>query len=319
MVLTLYHKGTGRNITQLCSGVTWAGDKNRASRSLRFDLIPQVEIQNGDHVTLTDADTVLFFGMVVTLKAATGAATVDVTAYDNGIYLANNEGTYQFKGVTPEAAARQICRDYGITLRSAATTGIAVRRKFSGVKLWQIICTMYTKAGEQNGKRYLARFRGKELEIVERVERSSNLVIRPGSNLFSATTTRSIENLCNSVAIYNKDGTRLQVIEDAEAVQLYGLMQHHIQQSDGEDATREARTYLEDNGAAETVSVTAAGDTAVICGETVCVRQESTGLEGIFWVESDSHTWKGGVHQMALSLNCRNVAYTASSGSEIKT
>ena len=51
-----------------------------------------------------------------------------------------------------------------------------------------LFCTMYAKAGEQSGKRYMARFLGRSLEIVERRTRETNLVIRSGSNLLSGFT-----------------------------------------------------------------------------------------------------------------------------------
>lgn len=319
MRISLYHGKTLTDITQMVGGLIWSGDKSRAARSLAFDLMGSVEIANGDHVALyCDGGICRFWGMVVTLKAVTGAAIVAVTVYDNGIYLANNEGTYQFRGMTPEAAVRQICADYGISLKGTAQTGVALRRKFAGVSLWQIITTLYTLAGEQNGKRYMARFRGKELEIVERSVGQTNLVIQTGSNLFEASTTRSVAGMNNSVAIYDSAGTLLDTVEDAEAVKVYGLMQHHIQQRDGENARQQAQAWLADNGEEESVQVTATGEFDVISGETVVVRREGTGLFGVFWVESDSHTFGNGLHRMKLSLSCKNVAYTASAGSEIE-
>ncbi|MCI5842357.1 MAG: hypothetical protein MR004_01640 [Clostridiales bacterium] len=324
MELFLYHGTKQTNILQLASGIQWGGDKDRAARSVTFSLLkssldanlPAVECANGDHVELLEGGKSKFFGMVVSVTTTTTAPTVRVTVYDRGIYLSNNDGTYKFS-TTPEAAARQICTVYGIPLASAVSTGITIRRKFSAVSLWDIICTMYAKAGEKNGKRYMARFVGRSLEIVERKTGATNLVIKSGSNLLSASTTKSIVNLRNSVAIYDSDGKRLQVVEDRDAVNLYGLMQRHITQRDGEDAAAEAKSILEDNAQEETVTVTALGDFSVICGETVVVRQEDTKLQGIFWVDADVHTFDQGLHKMQLTLNLKNVGYEADAGSEL--
>ena len=324
MELMLYHGAKQTNILQLASGLKWSGDKDRAARQLTFSLLkdrldpnlPAVECVNGDHVELLENGKSYFYGMVVSLATATTAPTVSVSAYDQGIYLSNNDGTYKFSA-TPETAARQICTAYGIPLASAAATGITVKRKFSAVSLWEIICTMYAKAGEQNGKRYMARFVGRSLEIVERRTGTTNLVIKSGSNLISASTTQSIVNMRNSVAIYNSDGKRLRVQENSDAVQLYGLMQRHITQRDGEDATAEAKAILEDNGEAQTVTVSALGDLSVIAGETVAVRQADTGLSGIFWVDADVHTFAGGLHKMQLTLNLKNVGFEADAGRDL--
>lgn len=324
MELFLYHGTKQTNILQLASGIQWGGDKDRAARSVTFSLLkssldanlPAVACANGDHVELLEGGKSKFFGMVVSVTTTTTAPTVRVTVYDRGIYLSNNDGTYKFS-TTPEAAARQICTAYGIPLASAVSTGITIRRKFSAVSLWDIICTMYAKAGEKNGKRYMARFVGRSLEIVERKTGATNLVIKSGSNLLSASTTKSIVNLRNSVAIYDSDGKRLQVVEDRDAVNLYGLMQRHITQRDGEDAAAEAKSILEDNAQEETVTVTALGDFSVICGETVVVRQEDTKLQGIFWVDADVHTFEQGLHKMQLTLNLKNVGYEADAGSDL--
>ena len=324
MNLILYHGSKQTNILSLASGIRWSGDINRAARSLLFSLIkdsldenlPAVECVNGDHVELLEDGKSKFYGMVVSIAASSTSPTVRVTAYDRGIYLSNNDGTYKF-ATTPEAAARRICTDYGIPLAGAAGTGITVRRKFSAVNLWDILCTMYAKVGEQNGKRYMARFIGRSLEIVERKTGATNLVIKSGSNLLSASTTLSIAKMRNSVAIYDSTGNRLRVEENRDAVRLYGLMQRHITQRDGEDASAEAKSILEDNGQTETVTVTALGDFSVICGETVMVRQENTGLQGVFWVDADVHSFDQGLHKMQLTLNCKNVGYKSNAGSDL--
>lgn len=324
MELILYHGTKQTNILQLASGIRWGGDKNRAARSLSFSLLknrldpnlPAAACVNGDHVELLEGGKSRFYGMVVSVTATTTTPTVSVTAYDQGIYLSNNDGTYKFSA-TPEAAARQICADYGIPISSAVSTGITIRRKFSAVSLWDILCTMYAKAGEQNGKRYMARFVGRSLEIVERKTGATNLVIKSGSNLISASTTQSIINMRNSVVIYDSDGNRLRVQEDRDAVSLYGLMQRRITQHDGEDAAAEAKSILEDNAQEETVTVTALGDFSVICGETVVVRQEDTKLQGIFWVDADVHTFDQGLHKMQLTLNLKNLGYASDAGRDL--
>jgi membrane protein implicated in regulation of membrane protease activity len=322
MEIRLYQKNTVTAVNQFVSGLTWSGDKAQASRQLAFDLLTDVpgrpmDVRNGDHVELLDdAGNCKFFGMVVQVRQTAGSPAAAVTAYDRGIYLANNDGTCKFRGIDPADAAAQVCREYDIPYGRLERAGVAVSRIFAGVSLWQIINTMYTKAGEQTGKRYMARFVGRELEVVERTVRPTSLVIRPGSNLLAASTTRSVVNLRNSVAIYDADGNRLRVLEDADAVALYGLMQRHITQRDGEDATAEAQGILDDNGEAQTISVTAMGDMDVITGNTVVVHQPDTGLQGVFWVDSDTHQWTKGLHTMRLTLNLKNMAYTANAGSD---
>lgn len=324
MKLMLYQNGTTTDLSGLVSGLTWSGDKSTAARKLEFALItdaPGVDltVRNGDHCELIDDDgQCRFSGMIVQVTQKSGSATIAVTAYDRGIYLSNNAGTMIFRNSEPADAARQICSTYQIPARTLATAGVPVTRKFAGVSLCQILNTLYSLAGAQTGKRYMIRFIGRDLEVSERIEQATNLVIQPGSNLMTLSTTRSITGLRNSVAIYSKDGALIQTVEDQASVALFGMMQHHMTQQDGTDMIAEANAYLQDHAEEQTVTVSALGSLDIMTGDTVVVRHPDTGLQGIFWVDSDVHRWAGLQHTMQLGLNLRNVAYTANAGSEVK-
>ena len=95
-------------------------------------------------------------------------------------------------------------------------------------------------------------------------------------------------------------------------------METHITQQDHSDATDEANRLLEDGTQQRTVTVHVLGDLSLITGETVVVRENKTGLTGIFWIDADVHTWMNNGYTATLTLNCRNVAATASAGSEIE-
>ena len=84
-----------------------------------------------------------------------------------------------------------------------------------------------------------------------------------------------------------------------------------------EDAKAEARQLLEEGGLARTVTVTCLGDPRLTTGRTVRVVQPSTGLTGAFWIDSDRHTWEGGVCTTRLGLNLRNVMYESEAGGEL--
>lgn len=327
MKLTVAHKGkTVENAWDLASRVTWSGDKRRAARTLSYQLavsqldpnLPAVECPVGAVTCLWDDDgSPLFLGDVVTRTLADSSPTAQITAHDRGRLLAKNDGTLKVRRETPETAVRRLCQDYGIPVGTLAATGVAVTRKFSGVDLWSIITTLYTLASQKNGKQYLARFEWDALTVRERSDTDRSLVIRPKSNLLTSSTTESIENMVNSVGIYDQDGTRLSTVRDQNAVDLYGLLEKHITQRQGEDAREEAEALLRDNGFDQTVTVTCVGNTALTTGKTVVVRQSVTGLSGIFWIESDKHVWEGGGYTTQLTLSLRNLMYTNESGSDL--
>lgn len=315
------------DVTKLLPTYTWSGEVKTLARRLDFSMavsetagrLPRVEVPVGSVARLlTDEGTPLFSGYVVQRKKNTEGTVLTHRCLDRGLYLAQNSGWYTVKGETPEGAVRRVCGDFGIPVASLAATGVKVSRKLPGVALSKIVSTLYGLAAERTGKKYLARFTGAgALEVVEKSETPNGPVVAARCNLMGASVTESMEKMCNSVAIYNEYGKVLRVVEDADAVSLYGLMRQALTQKK-EDVGEKAAALLEDGGLSQTIEVESLGDTRLVSGTTVTMRDNSAGLTGVFWIDSDTHTWKNGLHVCRLGLNLRNVMDDQMAGSEVK-
>ena len=322
LYLTKHEGGESRDITGLAVTWTWSGDKASITRQLVAEIayvedsgLPVPEI--GDLITMEDTER-LFQGVVLRRTLGSEDHTLSVTAFDYGIYLQKNDCTAKFAGATPEEITRSLCAEKGIPVASLPTTGIQLRRKFAAVKLGQAITTVWSLAAEKNGKRYAIRYTPSGLLVKERTVSGESLVLKAAGNLMDATTTEDASNVVNSVAVYDKNGNFLQRLGDTASQGLIGVMEAHITQRDGSDAVNEANHKLEDGKQTRTVTANVLGDLSLITGETVVVREDRTGLEGVFWIDADTHTWKNNSYYTKLTLNCRNVAATASAGSEIE-
>ena len=322
LYLTKHEGGESRDITGLAVTWTWSGDKASITRQLVPEIayvedsgLPVPEI--GDLITMEDTER-LFQGVVLRRTLGSEDHTLSVTAFDYGIYLQKNDCTAKFAGATPEEITRSLCAEKGIPVASLPTTGIQLRRKFAAVKLGQAITTVWSLAAEKNGKRYAIRYTPSGLLVKERTVSGESLVLKAAGNLMDAITTEDASNVVNSVAIYDKNGNFLQRLGDTASQGLIGVMEAHITQRDGSDAVNEANHKLEDGKQTRTVTANVLGDLSLITGETVVVREDRTGLEGVFWIDADTHTWKNNSYYTKLTLNCRNVAATASAGSEIE-
>ena len=98
---------------------------------------------------------------------------------------------------------------------------------------------------------------------------------------------------------------------------LYGQFQHILTQRDGEDVGAEAQAYLEDNGLQQTMTVECLGDPELISGSAVLLRANTTGVTGLCWIDSDTHTWKNGQYFCRLSLNFRSLTNEVEAGQEV--
>lgn len=311
------------DITQLVAATKWSGDKSSICRKLDLNvlLLPSSGLPVpalGDVVTMADEQGVLFTGYIVQRTLNSESSVLSCTCYDRGIYLRNNDGTYKFRSTTAEAMVRQVCQDNGIPVLELAVTGVPLDRKFSAVSIDKIIATAYSLASEQTGERYCIRMMPEGLQVKLKEQSRTSLNLRPRSNLIQASTTESIINMVNSVAIQDEQGNVLQVLSDGAARDLYGQMQRRITQRSGEDAAAAARAMLEDGAMERSVTVDVLGDRSLITGETVVVREDATGLQGLFWIDADAHTWQRGVHTCRLTLNCRSVMTKSTAGSDLK-
>ena len=321
LYLTKHASGDSRDITGLAVSWTWSGDKATITRKLELEIayvensdLPVPEI--GDLVTMEDAKR-LFQGVVLRRTLGSEDHSLSATAFDYGIYLQKNDCTAKFTGATPEEITRALCAEKEIPVASLPATGVQLRRKFSGVKINQAITTVWSLAAEKNGKRYAIRYTPSGLLVKERTVSGEILVLKAAGNLMDAATTEDATNVVNSVAIYDKNGNFLQRLGDAESQGLIGVMEAHITQRDNYDAVEEANHDLEDGKMTRTVTANVLGDLSLITGETVVVREARTGLEGVFWIDADVHSWKNNNYYTKLTLNCRNVAATANAGSDI--
>lgn len=324
MELYLNHRGTVKRATDTAVSWTLSGEKSTPVRQLTAQFVfdetlglPTPEI--GDQLTLTDEDGKrVFTGPVLKRTAGSEDKTMSCTSYDYGIYLNRNDGTYRFADQTAEEITRRVCRDRGIPVVAVPTTGVKLRRKFAGVTLAKIIGTVWSLAEERTGERYAIRYTPDGLLVKKREETTGTVILKGAGRLMDATTAQDATQAVNSVAIYDSKGNFLRRSGDSEGQKLLGVMERHITKNTSNDADKQAKQLLEDGGVQTTVTVNALGDLSLISGETVIVQEGKTGLQGVFWIDGDVHTWKRGNYYTKLTLNCRNVTTRLSAGSELK-
>lgn len=315
--------GTTADIAALCRSITWSGDYRNASRTLSFSPVasaadkhlPRAPTELGGSVQLLHDGELLMDAFSLERSRDSLGNTVDVTAYDRGLYLTRNGKYMRVTNRTAEAVTASLCGEFGIETGSLAATGVPITRNFLGVSLYKIIMTLYTLAADQTGKKYRIRFRGSELEVVEMAQSEESILLRPGSNLLSCVTKESASRMTNSVAIYDDGFNLIRTQQDSEAVKLYGLMQAAIKSSAYDDPVGHAKQLLVENGIQTTITLNALGNLKLITGNTVAVEEPVTGTYGLFWIISDTHTWKRNVYQTKITVSLEALMDSQTAGS----
>lgn len=151
--------GTTANITQLCRSITWSGDYRNAARTLSYSPVvsdvdthlPRAPTELGGSVQFWRESDLLMDAFALERTRDSLGNTIDVTAYDRGLYLTRNSDFRRVEKQTAEAVTAAVCGKFGIPVGELAATGVPLTRNFLGVTVYKIIMTMYSLASDQTG------------------------------------------------------------------------------------------------------------------------------------------------------------------------
>ena len=97
--------------------------------------------------------------------------------------------------------------------------------------------------------------------------------------------------MVNKVLIVDDNGNKSSEVSNDEWLKTYGLFQEVYKKEENKDTNVEAKAML--IGIEQSCSLSGFGDTTCITGCGVQVKDTSTGLVGLFYIDSDSHSWSG--------------------------
>lgn len=302
----------GKNIIQIVREVTWSGDTKEVSRKLSFviymndkdNLMPTININCGDDIILKDdKGQILFGGVIHKVDKKASERTFTYLAYDLLFYINKSEISKIFSS-TPEAITRSICNDLNIPVGDIASTNVKVYYPCIQKSAYEAIMIAYTQAGYATGNVYMPYMKNINKLCVLSKGSYSGVILEGTYNLEDSTYSVTSENVVNKVIITDKDGNAIRTIDDIESMNKYGTIQKVYKTEDGKDANVEAKALF--HGIDQSGSVIALGDVRAISGYSLAVQESKSGLYGLFYIESDTHTFVNGKHEMSLTLAFEN-------------
>ena len=328
MKIILTNKKGSFNITNMVTTVRWSGDYRQCARTLSLGLLSSelfgvVDCAPGAGVAMQEGGRTIFTGFVFDRTKSTASQVIDLTCFDHGFYLNQNQTAKKYVGMTPEAAATALASEFGLAVGTLAPTGVSVSRNFpasarGAPTLYEIMMTLYTEAAKTTGKAYFVSFSGGALSVLEKGGARKILVIEGGSNLIDATVTESAQGVANRVAVYDKNDNPLYTKSDDASAALYGVLQTAIKQADGQDAATTVTELPKKSTPAQKLTVNTLGATSCVPAGAVMLHEPYTNLYGKFYIDSDQHQWKNGAYTNKLTLNLVAVMDEKSAGQEIE-
>ena len=301
------------DITQLIKTVEWSGSYQQACRKLSFSVlaspydksIPKVNIECGYMIRLFEDDKELFRGYIQSKNMSYNSSSIEYMALDGGTYVHRNELVYNFKNLSAEEITSKVCNDLGIHTGNIASTNLKMDKKFFGASGYDIIMTTYTYASAKNNKKYMCTMDKGLLNVIEKGKVVLDLSFENGSNILDSEFSEDISNMVNTVKVYNGDKQLVKTVKNDSDIKAYGTFSKVLKLEDGKDINAEAKKELKK--IERKASISGFGDTTCKCGYGVKVKDEYTGLVGLFYIDEDVHTWENGMYKVDLVLAFENM------------
>ena len=309
----------GYDVTQLVETIKWKGRKGSSARTLTATLIDDdgykharsgIDVEKGHQCLFNYNGKELFRGIIMT-QTQTNRKKLQFTAYDNGIYLANNKDTFTYENKTASDVFRDCCTRFGLPMGEVAKCSYKIPELTkSKTTAFDAIADALSLDFDATGIRhYVASDKGK-LSLLTRRENIMQWVIEVGQNITTYSYTRSIEDIKTRVKMVSKEGTTVAEKKNAALEEKIGVVQE-IDQPDESLTTAQVNdliaSILEEKSTPErTLNVEAVGIAEVISGIGVYIIIPELGLSRTFYVDEDTHTFKDNMHTMTLKLNYAN-------------
>lgn len=305
------------DITEVVSSVSWSGSVTQAARTAEITILnapEDINVNNlnlnvgaGDTIKLYENEENIFLGEVQTAEKLSAYGTVTYSCTDLLAHLLRSTEMYNFANTTAEDITRKVCADFAIeTGEIAASKALIKKLIIDGSTIYDTIMQAYTKASKQTGELYICRMNGTKLSVEVKGTVVQNFVLAEGCNITNTTYQETIENMVNAVKIYDDAGRQIGEVKNDDWIQRYGIYQQIYKKENGINEVIAATNMFV--GIEKKVTLDGIdGNLKCIAGNAVEVRDKATGLDGIFWIDSDTHTWENGIHTMNLELNFKNL------------
>ena len=326
MIKLIYQNTNGEklDITNLLTNITWSGDYKSCARKLEFSLvtsatdinIPKVDMPLMSLIIFYEDNTELFRGFVYEREKSSDN-TISFLCYDYCAKLNDIKVSYNIKNETASSIYNKFLTEYKLNKGDIVQANTKIKKVFLGTTAYDMIMSAYTEEAKKTGKKYIVYSKGDKFYSSEKGNIKLKLAFEEGKNILSSNFKESVSKMVNKVLIVDDNGNKVSEVNDDNLLKTYGLFQDIYKQEENKNSTTEAKSMLK--GVSQTCSLSGFGDTTCITGYGVQVKDSSTGLVGLFYIDSDTHTWEGESYTIDLELNFKNIMDEVEAGQDETT
>jgi len=307
------------DITNLVESVTWSGRKGAAGRALTATLINskgyghdniKINVEEGIYCIFRWQKKELFRGIVLK-QEANKSKKEQIVARDNLIYFANNTDTFNYKNMSASEIFIDCCNRFKIAYDKVDDTVYKIPNlPKRDASLWDVILDALSQTYKANGERYYLKSELGKISLFKRKNSLKQWVIKTGSNLLDYDYSKSIEDIKTRIKLVSDNGTVLAEEINSELEGKIGIFQKTIKPDDKLNQgqlQQIIKTILKEiSTPKQDLNLTCIGIPDAISGIAVYISIPELGIRRSFYVDEDSHTFKGRYHKMKLTLNYTN-------------
>lgn len=300
--------GSKYSITGILGDVSTSGDLRTAGRKCEFSVAKtKFNITPGELAKFYDNDQEVFRGTILSVSKSSTGDTISYTALDEGWRISKSKGSYNFKDKTADEIASIVLQDNKFVRGTFAKGKTKMSMVFVNKSIYDIIMTAYTEEAKTSKKKYMIVVTRQKVSVIEKGTTVLKICFEEEKNLTGADYSMSAENIVNRVLITDGNGNKVDVKDKKELQEVYGVIQEVAQMKENQSLSNEdINEKFKDIEKKASIKGLVADGTAVT-GNAVMVKDSVTGLVGKFYIDSDTHTYQNGVHEVSLTLNFENI------------
>lgn len=306
---------SGLDITNLIQSVKWKGRKGSSARSLTVKIIDDdgyaharagIDVEEG-HTCIFYYDGKELFRGIIMSTTQTNKKSMSFTAYDLGIYLANNKDTFVYENKTATDVFKDVCSRFNLPMGEVANCTYKIPELTkSKTTAFDAIADALSLDFDNTGVRHFVSASEGRLSLLTRRENILQWVIETGQNIISYSYLRSIEDIKTRIKMLSDEDTVIAEAVNSELESKIGIFQD-IDKPD--ETLNEAQIkelcdsmLAEESTPERTLTIEALGIADVISGIGVFVIIPHLELSRTFYVDEDTHTFEGASHTMSIKL-----------------
>lgn len=314
---TIIQAGKTLDISELVSTVNWSGRKGAAGRQITTTLLdaPEfdrsgIDVYKGCQGIITWNGNEILRGIIIN-QGRGKSKKLQISVRDNLIYFANNDDTFNYKDKTATEIFLDICTRFQISYGTVADTQYLIPTlvKENG-KLWDVLLEALSLTYKASGNRYYLTSSKGKVNLIMRKENVQQWIIEDGANLIDYDYTRSIENIVTRVKMISENGLVVAEAVNTDIENRLGIFQKVIQKDNdlnsGQLQEVTNSTLKIESAVKESLVVSGLGIPSVIAGTAIYLIIPDLDIRQSYYIDQDTHSFKGNYHQMRLTLNKTN-------------